>query len=142
MKIGEMYRLEQDDRQLLERAMAAHEDLTRDLLDGHDLGLISGQLDGWIATPVATMLRTGDSGEIRALQIDVQSHDDVLPLKIVVRGNGWKVKREVEERGRVEIPLPEPANGPEIIEVKLKGKQLVADSSVIGVRVTWQEGAP
>jgi len=141
MKIGELYRLDNDDRALLEQAIAEHEDLARDLLDGHELGIISEHLDGWITTPAATLLRTGDSGSVAALEIDVQAHDDLLPLTIVVRGKSWKQQRKAEVRGRLVLPIPPPQDGPEIVEVEIEGKQLFADSSVIGVRVDW-EGQP
>ena len=141
MKIGELYQLDEGDRALLEQAMAEHEDLTRDLLDGHELGIISEHLDGWITTPAATLLRTADAAAVGALEIDVQAHDDLLPLEVVVRGDGWKEKHEAERRGRISIPIPAPPGGPEIIEIEIRARQHFADSSVIGVRIFW-EGRP
>jgi hypothetical protein len=138
MKIGELYRLNEGDRALLEEAMREREELARDLLDGHELGIVSEHLDGWITTPFATLLRTGDSGAIDELVIDVQTDDDRLPLGVVVRGATWEVEREAAERGRVVVPIPPPENGPEIVEVELGGERDFADASVIGVRVSWE----
>jgi hypothetical protein len=138
LKIGEMDRLSSIDKTLLERLMAEHGDLARDLLDGDEIGIISAHRAGWIASPTATMLRTSGSAAVKALEIDVQTHDDLLPLTIVVRGKGWKEQREAEERGRLEVPLPPSKGQDEVIEVRIKGDRLVADASVIGVRVTWE----
>lgn len=138
MKIGELYRLDRDDRALLEQAMQEHDELARDLLDGHELGIISEHLDGWITTPMATLLRTADSAALEQLEIDVQTHDDLLPLEVVVRGSSWEVERVAAKRGRVVIPLPPPEDGPEIVEVELGGDELIADSSVVGVRILWE----
>jgi hypothetical protein len=138
MKIGELYRLDEDDRALLQRAMAEHEDLARDLLDGHELGIVSEHQDGWITTPFATLLRTGESASVTALEIDVQAHDDLLPLTIVVRGESWTEQRRAKEHGPIAIPIPPPEQGAEIVEVELGGEKHFADASVIGVRVSWE----
>jgi len=138
LKIGEIHLLDADDRALLERAMDEHEDLARDLLDGHEIGIVSEHLDGWITAPAATLLRTAESGSIASLAIDVQTHDDLLPLEVVVRGPGWKEQREVKERGRLVIPIPPPEGGPQVVDVEIEVEQSVAESSVIGVRLDWE----
>lgn len=141
MKIGELHRLDAGDRAVLARAMAEHEELARDLLDGHELGIISEHLDGWITAPAATLLRTGESRSIEALEIDVQSHDDLLPLTVVVRGDSWEEERWFERRGQVAIPFPPPAGEAEIVEVEIEAAESFADTAVIGVRIHW-EGQP
>jgi hypothetical protein len=136
-KIGELDRLSERDKALLGQAMAEHEDLTRDLLDGHELGIITAHVDGWIAAPVATLLRTPES-TARELKIDVQAPQELFPVQILVRGGDWKERREVKGHGVVALPLPAPDDGPEIVEVEAEAEDDDADHSLLGVRITWE----
>lgn len=136
-KIGEINRLNKKDKALLRQAMTEHDDLTRDLLDGHELGIITAHIDGWIAASVATLLRTPES-EARKLEIDVQAPQELFPVEIRVRGGNWKERREATEHGVVAIPLPTPESGPEIVEVAVESKDPEADSSLLGIRITWE----
>jgi hypothetical protein len=136
-KIGELGRLSEEDRALLERAMAEHDELARDLLDGHALGIITAHKNGWIATPVATMLRTPES-RARELRIDVQAPQDLFPVEIGVRGPSWRERRELTEHGALAVPLPEPKNGAEIVEVEVVPGSPEADPALLEARITWE----
>jgi hypothetical protein len=140
LKIGKMDHLKGRDRALLGRELIEHRGLARDLLDGHPLGIISASSDGWLGSPSATLLRTPDSAAIRSLDIDVQTPLDLLPVDIVVRGDSWKEERRATGHGVITLALPAPRGGPEIIEILVRGKGLSDDPSVLGIRVTWEDG--
>lgn len=137
-KIGELGRLTAEDRALLEKAMAEHDELARDLLDGHALGIITAHIDGWIATPVATLLRTPES-EVRELRIDVQAPQDLFPVEVAVRGGSWSERRELVEHGALAVTLPAPKSGTEIVEVEIAALNLEADPALLEARITWED---
>ena len=139
LKIGRMAKLHRSDRALLEECMARYGKLAGDLLDGADIGIVSANSDGWIATPTATVLRTGKSAKVRKLVVDVQTPDDLMPYRLVVRGRGWKKKVEVTAHGRLEVELPAPPPAPEVVEVRMRGRKFAPDPSVLGVRLTFGE---
>jgi hypothetical protein len=139
LKIGKLLKLKAGDRALLEECMARYSRLARDLLDKQEIGIISATSDGWIATPAATILRTGQSGRFRALALEIQTPRDMLPYRIVFRGRGWKKVQEVSEQGRIEIELPPPPETPEVVEVLLRGQPFEPDPSILGVRVGFRE---
>ena len=139
LKTGELDRLTPEDREILSDAIIRHESLAGALLDGGEIGIISAHLDGWIATPCVTLLRTSQSGRFRSISMDVQTPRDLIPFSIVVKGNGWKKKLEVKKHGRFKIDIPEPSDTSEIIEVILKGNDFESDPSVLGIRITFEE---
>jgi len=139
LKIGKLDRLKAADRALLEDCMARHAELARDLMDGDDIGIVSANSDGWIATPTATILRTGKAGKYRALGLEIQTPRDLLPYRIEVRGRGWTKKLEVAEQGISEIDLPDPPETPEVIEVFMRGQSFEPDPSVLGVRLRFNK---
>lgn len=139
LRTGELDRLTPEDRAIFSNAIVRHESLARVLLDGAEIGIESAHLDGWIATPCITLLRTGQSGRFPSISMDVQTPQDLMPFSIVVKGNGWKKKLEVKKHGRFEIDLPEPPDAPEIIEMILKGTDFEADPSVLGIKITFEE---
>jgi len=141
MKIGEIGRLDEADRELLEREMDERDALARDLIDGREIGIVSAHLDGWIATRDATLIRTPEAASVRELGIDVQAPDDLLPLEISIRGDGFEETREAAVHGLLRVPLPAPGDGPELIEVSVRGERSGGDTARMGVRITW-EGAP
>ena len=139
LKTGELDRLTPKDREILSDAVVRHESLAGALLNGAEIGIISAQLDGWIATPCVTLLRTRQSGRFHSISMDVQTPQDLMPFSIVVKGDGWKEKLEVKKHGRFEIDMPAPRDAPEIVEVILKGSDFEADPSVLGIKMTFEE---
>lgn len=139
LKIGKLLKLKAGDRALVEDCMARHPRLARDLLDGAEIGVISANSDGWIATPTATILRTGQAGEYRSLTLEIQTPRDLLPYRIVVRGRDFEKPREVDEQGRLEIDLPPVPQTPEVIEVRMRGRSFEPDPSILGVRVGFEK---
>jgi hypothetical protein len=61
LKIGRVYDIKKRDRKMLLRAMVRHKELARSLLPSGEIGIISENSDGWIATPIVTILRTPQS---------------------------------------------------------------------------------
>ncbi len=139
LKTGELDRLTPDDREILSDAIVRHEALAGALLDGAEIGIISAHLDGWIATPCVTLLRTTQSKPFRSISMDVQTPRDLIPFSIVVKGNGWKEKLDVKKHGRFEIDMPAVSDIPEIIEVILKGSDFESDPSMLGIKMTFEE---
>jgi len=141
LKIGKLAALDDEDRRLLERSISRHGALASALLEGKDVGLLSANEDGWLASPAATILRAGRSGEVLSILLDVQSPEYVFPLQIVVEGRGWRRKIDVEGRGTVRVDVP-PLHGgpevPEVIDLQIVGKRLRADPSVLGIRVRFE----
>ncbi|MCP4679362.1 MAG: hypothetical protein GY854_28505 [Deltaproteobacteria bacterium] len=139
LKTGEMTRLEIRDKRLLTDAMYRHKQLTSALLGGDEIGIISAHAEGWVATPCVTVLRTTKSKKFTAISIDVQTPKDLLPFSIVVEGAGWKEKLDVKKHGRYQISIPEITSVPEIIEVKMKGRDFGADPSALGMHLSFKE---
>ena len=139
LKTGDMTRLEPDDKKLLKDAMHRHERLTTALLGGDDIGIISAHTEGWIATQCVTILRTTKSKKFRTIFIDAQTPKDLLPFSIRIEGGSWKEKLDIEEHGRYQVSIPEIAGVPEIIEIKLKGRDFGADPSAIGIHMGFEE---
>jgi hypothetical protein len=84
LRTGELGRLTPEDREILSDAIVRHESLARVLLDGAEIGIESAHLDGWIATPCVTLLRTRQSGRFHSISMDVQTPQDLMPFSIVV----------------------------------------------------------
>lgn len=139
LKIGRLSKLRAADRVLLEECMARHPRLARELLNGDEIGIISAHGDGWLATPTATVLRTAQAQEYRSLALEVQTPRDLLPFRIVVKGNGWEKQQEVDQQGQFEIDLPPVPETPEVIEVRMRGRAFEPDPSILGVRVRFGE---
>jgi hypothetical protein len=139
LKIGKMKRLRRADRQLLVDALGKHDWLARALIDNRDVGLISANSDGWIATPTTTILRTAGAKTTRAIVFDIQTPEDLLPYEIQVKGPGWREELKVEKHGILRFTLPDPPQVDEIIEVRLRGSEFTADPSVLGTRITFSE---
>jgi hypothetical protein len=137
LKIGKIYKLSKEDRQLLLQAMAAHPSLAAAMLDSGQAGIVSSHRDGWIDTPHVTIIRTPRSPASLRLVLDVQTPDQYIPYEIEVDGNGWEKEAHVDARGSLSVELPPPPPQPEIVTLKIKGKELRADPSSIGVRVTF-----
>lgn len=139
LKIGAMAELNEDDKDLLEHAMARHPKLASALIGDASIGLISAHVDGWVETPCATLLRTPQS-RTSALTLEVQTPSDLLPLELLVSGSsGWSEKRLIGNHGALQVPLEQCGDRPEIIEVRLIGKGLLADPSVLATRITFEE---
>jgi hypothetical protein len=139
LKIGEVSLLDPADKALLTEAMARHERLASNLVDGEEIGVVSAHMDGWIETGQATLIRTPASGKYLTVRLQVETPADLLPMTAVLRGPGWQQKVEIAAHGEVDIPFPEPASAAEIIEIVLQGERLEAEDSVPGVRVSFGE---
>jgi hypothetical protein len=145
LKIGRVYKLSKEDRQLLESSMHSHPSLAAALLDSGQAGIISAHRGGWIDTPYVTIVRTPRSPAKLLLVFDVQTPQQYIPYKIEVDGRGWERKVEVQSRGPLTVELPPPPPEPELITLKIKGDELRADPSSIAVRITFdppQEASP
>jgi hypothetical protein len=137
LKIGRTYKLSKEDRSLLQSAMLRHPALAAALLDSGQAGIISANRDGWIDTPFVTIVRTPRSPAALKLVLDIQTPPQHIPYEIEIDGSGWERELNVEARGVMTVELPPPPQNPELITVKIKGDELRADPSSIGVRVTF-----
>lgn len=139
LKIGKMKRLKKADRRLLVDALGKHDWLARALIDDRDVGLLSANSDGWMATPTATILRTAGAKTTKAIVFDIQTPPDLMPYEILVKGSGWSEELKAEKHGVLRLKLPDPPQVDEIIEVRLRGAEFTADPSVLGARITFSE---
>jgi hypothetical protein len=137
LKIGHIYKLSKEDRSLLLSAMSRHPALATALLDSGQAGIISANRDGWIDTPHVTIIRTPRSPAALKLVLDIQTPPQHIPYEIEIDGSNWERELNVESRGVMTVELPAPPGSPELITVKIKGDELRADPSSIGVRVTF-----
>jgi hypothetical protein len=137
LKIGRIYKLSKDDRQLLLSAMADHPALANSLLDSGQAGIISANRDGWIDTPHVTIIRTPRSPARLQLVLDVETPPQHIPYKVEIDGSGWERELSVQARGMMSIELPPPPAVPEIVTFKIKGDELRADPASLGVRITF-----
>jgi hypothetical protein len=137
LKIGRVFKLEKQDRQLLLSAMARHPALAAALLPSGQIGIISANRDGWIDTPHVTIVRTPRSTATSRIVLDIQTPPQHIPYEIEVDGTSWEQELTVQARGVMYIDLPPPPAVPELVTVKLKGDELRADPSSLGVRVTF-----
>lgn len=140
LKTGQIQRLKARDRATLSSSLVRYPALAGSLLDEREIGIISANNDGWIATPTATILRTPKSGGQRTLRLDVQTAVDLIPFEILVRGESFEKTVAVTGQGRLDIPLPEATTQPEIFEVRVRGKKFSADPSVLSLRLLFPEG--
>lgn len=137
LKIGRVYKLSKDDRQLLLGAMTEHPALANALLDSGEAGIISANRDGWIDTPHVTIIRTPRSPAVLSLVLDVQTPPQYIPYEIEIDGSGWERELSVQARGPMKIELPPPPAVPELVTFKIKGDELRADPSSLAVRMTF-----
>ena len=137
LKIGRVYKLSKEDRQLLGSAMQRHPSLAAAMLDAGQLGIISAHRDGWIDTPYVTLIRTPRAPASQRIVFDVQTPLQYIPYNIEIDGAGWERKLAVEARGSLVVELPPPPSESELIIIKIKGDELRADPASIGVRITF-----
>jgi hypothetical protein len=137
LKIGRIFKLEKEDRKLLLSAMARHPALAAALLPSGQIGIISANRDGWVDTPHVTIVRTPRSTATVRIVLDIQTPPQHIPYEIEVDGTSWEQELTVEARGVMHIDLPPPPATPELVTLKLKGDELRADPSSLGVRVTF-----
>jgi hypothetical protein len=137
LKTGRLYALEPQDRELLASALVRHPALSEALLSAGQIGMISANRDGWIDTPVVSIVRTPQAQPNQRLVLDVQTPPQHLPYRLLLEGPGWQQERQVQARGLLSLNLPPPPLQPELLTLKLEGKGLRADSSSLGVRVTF-----
>jgi hypothetical protein len=137
LKIGRIGELSKDDRKLLLSAMARHPPLAKSLLDAGQAGIISANHEGWIDTPHVTIIRTQRSPSNLRLVLDVETPPQHIPYKVEIDGTGWERELSIESRGLMSVELPPPPAVPEIVTFKIKGDELRADPSSLGVRITF-----
>jgi hypothetical protein len=137
LKSGRIGAPSKPDREVLMRSMARHPELAEALLRNASIGLISSNMDGWIASSEATIVRTR-TAEASALQIEIASPEALLPITVELDGQGWHDEHELSSRGVHELALPKRKGGSELIVLKLKGRAAHADPSVLGVRVSFR----
>jgi hypothetical protein len=139
LKSGRVGAPNERDRTVLIRSMKRHPALADALLRDGDIGLISSNMEGWIASSEATIVRTKQARE-RAVQLEIASPDALLPITIVLQGEGWQERRELTARGVHALSLPPLKGASELIVLRLKGRAANADPSVLGVRVLFGAG--
>ena len=140
LKIGMRGAPRSSERELIQRTLERHGELAHALLSDGEIGLISRHADGWITTPEATIVRTATAPE-RVLRFEVETPRDLLPFRIDVSGPDYRRQLEVEQRGSYDLILPAPRR-PELIVVRLQGRDLRDDPSMLGVHVGFaREGA-
>lgn len=140
LKIGSVYEIKKRDRKMLLEAMARYKDLARALLPSGEIGIISENSDGWIATPVVTILRTPQSHMTKRMRFDIRTSKTLLPYSIAIRGTAFKRKLEVRKQGYLDFQLPNVPQKPEIITVRLQERDFLADPSVLGIRIQFLNG--
>jgi hypothetical protein len=141
LKAGRIGAPRASDREVLATSMARHEALASALLSEGEIGLISRHSGGWLAMPEATIVRTPKATE-RYIVLEVATPRHLMPFKVEVKGQGWTEKLEIKSRGVRTVKLPVLQGGGELIVVKIKGRELRADPSVLGVRVSFADEAP
>jgi hypothetical protein len=136
LKTGDVYLLTPADRELLVSSLERHPALAEALLPAGQIGVISAQRDGWIDTPEVSIIRTPRALTQRVL-LEIQTPPEHLPYRVTLQGPGWQRELEVQARGALGLDLPPPKALPELLTLRLAGAGLRADSSSIGVRVTF-----
>ena len=136
LKIGERGAPNDADRARMREALARHPSLAGALLPEGEIGLLSAHRDGWLETPEATILRTAKARE-RLLRIEIGTPVDLLPFGIALQGDGFERELEAKQHGVLELRLPPVRGHAELLFLKLEGKKLRADPSVLDVRVTF-----
>lgn len=142
LKIGSLYKLEREDRDLLLSAMARHPALANALLPSGQIGIISAHREGWVDTPHVTIVRTPRSSTNMRLLLDIQTPPQNIPYEIEIDGLNpsglhWERDVKIGARGLTAVELPPPSALPELVTLKFKGQRLRADPSSLGVRVTF-----
>ena len=120
----------------MQDALERYPSLAGALLTEGEIGLLSAHRDGWLETPEATILRTARARE-NLLRIEIGTAPDLLPFAIDLQGKGFERKIEAREHGVLQVPLPPLRGKAELLVLKLRGKKLRADPSVLDVRVTF-----
>lgn len=141
LKVGRRGAPKDGDLARLREALERHPSLSGALLPEGQIGLISAHREGWLETPEATILRTAKSKE-RLLRIEVGTPLDLLPFAIDLDGKGFEERVQATEHGVLELTLPPTKGKAELLVLRLRGKKLRADPSVLNVRVTFAEAAP
>jgi hypothetical protein len=136
LKAGELGAPRGKERDLLRGALLRHRELARALLSGGEIGLISAHSDGWITTPEATIVRIAAAHE-RVLRLDVETPRDLLPFEVDVNGGDFRKQLAVTRHGTYDVLLPAPQKAADLIIVRLKGRDLRDDPSVLGVRISF-----
>lgn len=137
LKIGLRGAPSADDTRLLRAALRRHRGLAHALLpDGEgDIGLLSKHADGWLATPEATLLRAAGARQ-RELRIEIGTPLDLLPFTIEVEGDRFEQRLTAREHGVLTLMLPAAKDHAELFIVRLRGKKLRSDPSVLNLRLT------
>ena len=137
LKTGAVHTLTRADQELLVSSLARHPALAEALLSAGHIGIISAQRDGWIDTPEVSIIRTPRATLTQRILLEIQTPPEHMPYRVTVQGPAWQRELEVQARGKLALDLPPPTALPELLLLRLEGAGLRADSSSIGVRVTF-----
>lgn len=140
LKVGRRGSPKAPDLERIRDALERYPSLAGALLPDAEIGLLSAHRDGWLETPEATILRTAKAQE-RVLQLEIDTPLDLLPFAIDVEGEGWHERVQAADHGVLEVKLPETKGRAELIVVRLRGKKLRADPSVLNVRLRFARAA-
>lgn len=138
LKVGRRGAPKDGELPALRAALERYPSLPSALLQEGEIGLISAHREGWLETPEATVLRTAKARE-RLMRIEIGTPLDLLPFAIDVEGEGFEQRVQAEDHGVLEVQLPAAQGRAELIVLRLRGKKLRADPSVLNVRVTFAE---
>lgn len=141
LKTGEIWNLSEDDLQVLRDGLLDYPDLAAALLSDTEIGVISAHRDGWVETPEVTIVRTTKSDGVKFLELDLQTPNKYLPVKVTIRTDTWKQKLHFDHQGLQFIELPPPTQS-ELITLDFKGKELRADPSILRTRVAFLKEKP
>jgi len=140
LKVGRRGAPKDGDLAGMRAALARYPSLASALLPEGEIGLISANREGWLETPEVTILRTAKATE-RLLRIEVGTPLDLLPFAIELDGKSLHQRLRAKEHGVLELTLPPVEGASELLVLRLRGKKLRADPSVLNVRVTFAEAA-
>ena len=141
LKVGRRGSPKDGDLARMRDALERYPSLASALLPEGEIGLLSAHREGWLETPEATILRTAKAKE-RLLRIEVGTPLDLLPFAIDLDGKGFEKRLQATEHGVLELQLPPVKGRAELLVLRLRGKKLRADPSVLNVRVTFAEATP
>lgn len=145
LRTGERWKLSDRDLDLFREQMKAYPNLAESLLADKDvatgIGIISAHRDGWIETPHVTIIRHSGALRQTVVSLRIETPSAHLPLELRIAGTGWEENVNVETRGGLDVTLPDVAAA-ELIQMRfqsqaLRGKELRADPSALGVQVTF-----
>src|SRR5690606_21036965 len=135
LKIGLVGKLAAKDHELLNAALLRHADLADALLSEGNIGVVSAHSQGWLETPQATIIRAASAPHPCELRLETRIPDELLPLRVKLRGEGWQHRLDIRNQGVTKYTLPKAPPGAEIITLEAKTKEREQDIVTLGIRV-------